>query len=455
MKSSFSLFFTILITSFSHAQTERARSLLKNVVRITAFTNDTEQFYGFGFITGEKNDKFFICTAAHVVEEANERVEVRFHDDHLDYTGKVIRLFINDDIALVEVDKPVSFKWSPNCLGSASVDDYVAFIGRDRDWYVPTQPALGVISRHNNNLIEFDIKSVRVGTSGAPLIHQTGIIGMIIEDDPSQAIAVDLDRLRAKLSEYSYFFKLKKDNANELPSGNGNNYREMISNLGLNYNSTDFLQAVKENDFKAVDLFLKAGMRPSTRSRDNDQGALEIAAENGHVQIVERLLQAGANIHRQNNPSQQYTPIMYAATSGSVSCLQVMYEFDPTILDNGKGNDAVTWAAYRNMTNSIQYLIKLGVDVSGNRSAAALHGAATYGHTSPIEILDQNDADLNAPHLKGVTALMKAADRGHLEVVQLLLQLGADKSLLSEDGFTALSLAKNRNYPAIAQLLKE
>ena len=59
-----------------------------------------------------------------------------------------------------------------------------------------------------NNRIEADISSVLVGTSGAPLIAESGIVGLIVQSDGVKALAIDLNQLRAVLSEYNYFFEL-------------------------------------------------------------------------------------------------------------------------------------------------------------------------------------------------------------------------------------------------------
>ena len=203
----------ILITTLSlRAQTDRAQSLRGNVTAITATTADGYSQYGFGFVTGERNGRLFIITAAHVVEEARAeggRVELRFYNDYQQYEARVIRMNTNADVALLEVDKPPRYQWETNCLGVAAVNDDVAFIGRDRDWYIPRGRSLGTIYRMQNNQIEVDVNSVKVGTSGAPLISSGGIIGMIIKDDGVQAIAVDLDQLRSILSEFAYFFSLQ------------------------------------------------------------------------------------------------------------------------------------------------------------------------------------------------------------------------------------------------------
>ncbi len=206
-------FFLFGFITLLSAQTERAQLLQNNVVAITAFSPDGYKEYGFGIITGERDKLLFIATAAHVVEEAQEKIEIKFFDDYRAYPAKLLRQNTDSDIdiAVLEVEKPGNFRWEPDCLGIASKGDAVAFIGRDRSWYIPpaSSNALGYIYEIRNNLIEVDINSVKVGTSGAPLINQTGIIGMIIKDEGSQAFAVRIDQIQNELRDISYWFMLK------------------------------------------------------------------------------------------------------------------------------------------------------------------------------------------------------------------------------------------------------
>ena len=193
-------------------QVDRAESLQNNVMAITAQTEQGGREYGFGFVTGERNGKLFIATAAHVVEVVQEyggTITIKFYNDHNTYTGKLLRYNTQVDVALVEVDKPAGYSWIKDCLGVATTGDQVGFVGRENTWYIPRGSALGTIFRIGNDLIGVDINSVRVGTSGAPLINSSGIIGLIIIDDGSRAEAVRIEKVQDVLSEYAHFFSLE------------------------------------------------------------------------------------------------------------------------------------------------------------------------------------------------------------------------------------------------------
>ena len=114
------------------------------------------------------------------------------------------------DLALVEVLKPNWLIWNRKSLGSITVGDDVGFIGRDGDWYVPTGRALGAVNKIMNNQLELDIFSVSVGSIGAPLITQNGIVGMFLYTDGiKKAVGITIEEIKRFLSGHDHFFTLK------------------------------------------------------------------------------------------------------------------------------------------------------------------------------------------------------------------------------------------------------
>lgn len=124
---------------------------------------------------------------------------------------------------------------------------------------------------------------------------------------------------------------------------------------------------------------------------------LHLAAEGGHGDVVQVLLQAGASASEEN--ADGYTPIHLAAVHGHVSVLQAL-------------NNAVSWRIVSK---------KLGI--------TALHIAASKGRSDFVrEMLTQVPATLtteqrsdNKTEDYGFTPLHIAAEHGHEDVVRLLL----------------------------------
>ena len=82
-----------------------------------------------------------------------------------------------------------------------------------------------------------------------------------------------------------------------------------------------------------------------------------------------------------------------------------------------------------------------------------LHSAAASRSFEIVNMFLNSRADVNAQQQNGVTALHTAAHLGTLEIVKLLLEKGANRELKTEDGKTALDFAKADNFHEIIELL--
>jgi sulfatase modifying factor 1 len=171
-----------------------AKKYRKNVVQLTVKFSDGRTEDGFGFIVGEQGDRLYVVTAEHVVRKKIPDVEAkkitaRFYEKKGDdFSAKLLNLSSRSgmDIALLEVPKPSKdYKWEKNYYHtSPQFGEQVWFIGRFRDWYVPTGPSIGAVNQEPLvGILKVDIYSVQQGTSGAPLITKDGIVGMVTEDD--------------------------------------------------------------------------------------------------------------------------------------------------------------------------------------------------------------------------------------------------------------------------------
>ena len=179
------------------------------VVQITARFPDGGEDYGFGFIVGEDTNRFYIVTANHVVrskdpDRLNAEVQLRFSWNPL---GKPIKATLMPgkpegmDLALLHIDKgvvPQSHKvtWIGQAWCSQWKKDETAwFIGRDMKWYVPRDRRAGVLLNtraDHKGIVHVDIANIKPGTSGAPLIIENGIAGMILRDTGDEAQALDI-----------------------------------------------------------------------------------------------------------------------------------------------------------------------------------------------------------------------------------------------------------------------
>ncbi len=188
-------------------------------VRITARFADGDSKEGFGFIVGERNRDLFLVTANHVIEKKPDRatsIEVRFAaapDEP--YKARWLQSKGHLDLALLKTDKPdfaVLWQQATWC-NRFQRGDKVWFIGRDRDWFVPLDREAGELYASEPDIddrLRFAISSVKPGTSGAPLIHANGIVGMITQDRVNDARAVAVNKIRRFVAGRGYPWQLRR-----------------------------------------------------------------------------------------------------------------------------------------------------------------------------------------------------------------------------------------------------
>jgi hypothetical protein len=187
-------------TRIQATEDEMALALRQNVVRIeTEWKSD-----GFGFIVGERGGFLYIATANHVVrgtspEQGGTSPFVSFFEDQTNYRAQLDPAGWGrdeGDIAVLRVPVPASgITWRRDALAAGGVKERttdVWFIGRQREWFVPAMPGRVTKIAPIGTIVSEGL-SVRVGTSGAPLVSKDGIIGMIIEDRGTEVDATPVD----------------------------------------------------------------------------------------------------------------------------------------------------------------------------------------------------------------------------------------------------------------------
>ncbi len=198
---------------------EIAQKLRNNVVQIRAIFTGEKIEDGFGFIVGERKNNLYVVTAHHVVSSDDpdvkiEKIEAQFYQSK----GKIYKAdllalsYPGLDIALLEIPKPEGYNWEKKYFCSQpETNDKVWFIGRNRDWYIPSDAATGSINRKSpTGEIYVDMRSVQPGTSGAPLITKKGIVGMIIIDSGNEVTALNIGIIQNTVTqEWNYPWNLE------------------------------------------------------------------------------------------------------------------------------------------------------------------------------------------------------------------------------------------------------
>jgi ankyrin repeat protein len=187
---------------------------------------------------------------------------------------------------------------------------------------------------------------------------------------------------------------------------------------------------------------------------------LRDAAEAGHLEVVQKLLDSKANINAADFKGR--TALQAAAGGGHLEVVQKLLDSKADInAVYGYGRTALQAAAGGGHLEVVQKLLDLKADINAVAASrygrTALQAAAGGGHLEVVQKLLDSKADVNtaAANYNGRTALQAAAGGGHLEVVQKLLDSKADvNAAAAEDtGRTALQAAAEGGHLEVVQKL--
>ncbi|XP_061086281.1 poly [ADP-ribose] polymerase tankyrase-2 isoform X2 [Conger conger] len=223
-----------------------------------------------------------------------------------------------------------------------------------------------------------------------------------------------------------------------------------------------------------VDYLLQNGANVHARD-DGGLISLHNACSFGHAEVVNLLLHHGADANSRDNWN--YTPLHEAAIKGKIDVCIVLLQHgaEPTIrntdgrtaLDLAEpATKAVLTGEYRkddllesarsgNEEKLMALLTPLNVNchASDGRKSTPLHLAAGYNRVKAVLLLLQHGADVHAKDKGDLVPLHNACSYGHYEVTELLVKHGACVNAMDLWQFTPLHEASSKNRVEVCSLL--
>ncbi len=201
--------------------------------------------------------------------------------------------------------------------------------------------------------------------------------------------------------------------------------------------------AVYHNDVDLIDRLLAAGADVNVK---NDYGATAMseAAVIGNVAVLRKLLSAGADVESANADGQ--TALMTIARTSNVEAARLLISRGAKVnaVEQWHGQTPLMWAAAESQPAMLRLLIE--------------HHAQLDARSKVNDWERQVTAEprMQARPSGGFTALLYAARKGCLECAQILVKAGADKNLADPDGVSPMLLAVlNFNFDVAAFLLQQ
>ncbi|XP_029212832.2 poly [ADP-ribose] polymerase tankyrase-1-like [Acropora muricata] len=202
---------------------------------------------------------------------------------------------------------------------------------------------------------------------------------------------------------------------------------------------------------------------------------LHNACSFGHAEVVRILLRHGADPNSRDNWN--YTPLHEAAVKGKVDVCVVLLQHgaDPNIRNTDgktaldvaetsarlvltgefKKEELLEAARSGNEEKLMSLLTPLNVNchASDGRKSTPLHLAAGYNRVRVVQLLLQHGADVHAKDKGGLVPLHNACSYGHYDVTELLIKHGASVNAMDLWQFTPLHEAASKARVEVCSLL--
>ena len=185
------------------------------------------------------------------------------------------------------------------------------------------------------------------------------------------------------------------------------------------------------------------------RNREVASEVLISAAKKGDVEVVGRLLAAGADVNAANILGK--TALMWAARCGYAEVVAALLQHGAVVnaIDN-EGITALMWAARCGYAEVAERLLEVdGIDINAadHFDLTALMVAAQGGHVVVVDRLLANGANITATDNNGATAAFWAGSSGHYSVLRRL------KTPLAKNIYPAVTFASLGSMAAAVVLL--
>ena len=190
----------------------------------------------------------------------------------------------------------------------------------------------------------------------------------------------------------------------------------------------------------------------------NDFTALHYAGKHKHADVVQVLIDAGADIEAKTDKG--HSPLHLASRSGEVATVMKLVEGGADVrATDDEGNTCLILAAYNGHTDTVQVLIDAGAEIEtkageGDERYSPLDVAIFSGALTTVMKLVEGGADVRATDDEGYTCLMSAADDGHTDIVRYLVGLlEVEVNDRDNKNCTALHYAAEGKHADVVQVL--
>ncbi len=234
---------------------------------------------------------------------------------------------------------------------------------------------------------------------------------------------------------------------------------DMLIRLGADLNvksrgKTSLALAKDENLEKIAEILSENGAldeRISDEEVKRLSKRLMVFINVGDLDEAKNAIEEGADVNYIEKASLHYnTPLLEACRHGHIEMVRKLLDCGAELnLKNAEKTIAPIYiAAARGHIHIIKELIKRGADINDDTSQyklTPLMGAVGDRRYDMVKFLISNGADVNKIDVDGQSALMEAVEKGDIHLIGELIDAGADVLLKDKKGKIALEYTQNED----------
>ncbi|CDW52971.1 Ankyrin repeat protein [Trichuris trichiura] len=188
-------------------------------------------------------------------------------------------------------------------------------------------------------------------------------------------------------------------------------------------------------------------------------GILHSAASSDNSNFIQMILDDSCTAPVDSPDRNGFTPLFYAAASGSVDCMRLLLDHGASVNHRSSRLKTVAhYCAFRGDVNALKLLQSWGarLDLADEFGLTVLHEAVQSHNLACVKWLLRCVNDVNCFDCLGRTALHIAVAMGDTAVAAALLERGADSHAVVQDKgrfIAAATIAARRNDKVTSELL--
>lgn len=222
-----------------------------------------------------------------------------------------------------------------------------------------------------------------------------------------------------------------------------------LLNLGTNVNYIEIVKVENKNNVNEIFSFINKNLDTDIfkKTYEYKTTSLMYACEKGYKEIVELLIEKGANINFKDNNN--WTALLCACRNGYLEIVDLL-------INNGaKVKKALPYAVMSGKKELVELLIKVGCDINYNseKVSPAISVACYHEYKEIVELLISKEANINLQPINGYPSLIAACLNGHIGIVKLLIKNKVNVNLIDGTESTSLIYACQQGYTKIVEIL--